>query len=175
MNATADSGENLELPGPGAPDLPLSAPVAATVLPARELSAHFRDPDDRPPFRDPDDRPRSGEPDDRPRSADPDDRPRPTSRPRLGRPGMVPGRERTRPPLPRPRRGGPPPGPGMIPRRTRRRAEPRPLTGRQPTRLRIQSVSRFARTWMRCGSGRPVPRPGWRPARTTADCSTGTA
>ena len=48
MNATADSGENPELPGPGAPDLPLSAPVAATVLPARELNAHFREPDDPP-------------------------------------------------------------------------------------------------------------------------------
>ena len=47
MNATADSEENPERPGPGAPGLPLSAPVAATVLPARELSAYFREPDDR--------------------------------------------------------------------------------------------------------------------------------
>jgi hypothetical protein len=48
MNATADGGQNPERPGPGAPGLPLSAPVAATVLPARELSAHSREPDDRP-------------------------------------------------------------------------------------------------------------------------------
>jgi hypothetical protein len=40
MNATADSGESPERTGPGAPDLPLSAPVAATVLPARELNAY---------------------------------------------------------------------------------------------------------------------------------------
>ena len=56
MNATADSEENPERPGPGAPGLPLSAPVAATVLPARELNvlparelnAYFREPDDPP-------------------------------------------------------------------------------------------------------------------------------
>lgn len=48
MNATADSGENPERPGPGAPGLPLSAPVAATVLPARELNVHSREPDDPP-------------------------------------------------------------------------------------------------------------------------------
>jgi hypothetical protein len=58
MNATADSGENAELPGPGAPGLPLSAPVAATVVPARELNAHFREPDDQPCSGEPDDRPR---------------------------------------------------------------------------------------------------------------------
>ena len=58
MNATADSGENAERPGPGAPGLPLSAPVAATVLPARELSARFSDPDDRPRLSDPHERPR---------------------------------------------------------------------------------------------------------------------
>src|SRR5215472_7475013 len=58
MNATADSGENPELPGPGASGLPLSAPVAATVLPTRELNAHFREPDDQPRLREPDDRPR---------------------------------------------------------------------------------------------------------------------
>ena len=48
MNATADSEENPDRPGPGAPGLPLSAPVAATVLPARELNAYFREPDDPP-------------------------------------------------------------------------------------------------------------------------------
>jgi hypothetical protein len=58
MNATADSGDNPERPGPGAPGLPLSAPVAATVLPARELSAHFSDPDDQPRSSESDDRPR---------------------------------------------------------------------------------------------------------------------
>jgi len=58
MNATADSGENPERPEPGAPGLPLSAPVAATVLPARELNAHFSEPDDRSRFSERDDRPR---------------------------------------------------------------------------------------------------------------------
>ena len=48
MNATADGEENPERPGPGTPGLPLSAPVAATVLPARELNAYFREPDDPP-------------------------------------------------------------------------------------------------------------------------------
>jgi hypothetical protein len=67
MNATADSGENPELPGPGAPGLPLSAPVAATVLPARELNAHVREPDDRPRLGEPEDWPRRGQPGDRAR------------------------------------------------------------------------------------------------------------
>lgn len=48
MNATADGGQNPERPGPGAPGLPLSAPVAATVLSARELSAHAPEPGERP-------------------------------------------------------------------------------------------------------------------------------
>jgi hypothetical protein len=77
MNATADSGENPELPGPGAPGLPLSAPVAATVLPDRELNAHFREPDDQPRLREPDDQPRFGEPAGGPRFGGPDVRPRP--------------------------------------------------------------------------------------------------
>jgi hypothetical protein len=74
MNATADSGENPELPGPGAPGLPLSAPVAATVLPAGELNAYFRDPDGQPHFREPDGEPHFREPDDRPGFREPDDR-----------------------------------------------------------------------------------------------------
>jgi hypothetical protein len=93
MNATADSGENPELPGPGAPGLPLSAPVAATVLPARELSAHFHEPDDQPRFREPDDQPRYGEPDDQPRYGEPDGRPRfgePDDQPRYGEPDDQP-------------------------------------------------------------------------------------
>ena len=73
MNATADSGENPELPGPGAPVPPLSAPVAATVLPARELNAHYREPDDQPRLREPDDQPRLREPDDQPRLREPND------------------------------------------------------------------------------------------------------
>jgi hypothetical protein len=77
MNATADSEEHPELPGPGAPGLPLSAPVAATVLPARELNAHFREPDDQPRLREPNDWPRSNEPDDQPRFREPNDRPQP--------------------------------------------------------------------------------------------------
>jgi hypothetical protein len=65
MNATADSGENPELPGPGAPGLPLSAPVAATVLPAREMDAYFREPDDQTRIREPGEQPGFGERGDR--------------------------------------------------------------------------------------------------------------
>jgi hypothetical protein len=140
MNATADSGENLELQGPGAPDLPLSAPVAATMLPARELHARFRDPDDRPRFRDPDDQPPFGEPDDRSRSGEPEDQPRSggaDDQPRSGEPddrlradipvparppghGPRPGAHA--PAAPTPAQGGPAAGPGHDP-------APHPPTG----------------------------------------------
>lgn len=77
MNATPDSGENPDLPGPGAPGLPLSAPVAATTLPAREPNAHFREPGDQSRLRAPNDWPRIAEPDEQPRFSEPDNRPRP--------------------------------------------------------------------------------------------------
>ncbi len=51
MNATGDSDENPELLTSGTPGLPLSAPVVAGMLQTRELSVHFREPDDSPPAR----------------------------------------------------------------------------------------------------------------------------
>jgi hypothetical protein len=138
MNATADNGENPELPGPGAPGLPLSAPVAAAVVSNGELNAYFREPDDRPGFREPDDQPGFREPDDwprfreavdqprfreavnQPRLREPDDQPRfreavdqprmrePDDRPGFGEPG-----DRVRPGTPAPARPaghGPRPG-----------------------------------------------------------------
>jgi hypothetical protein len=120
MNATADNGENPELPGPGAPGLPLSAPVAAAVVSDGELNAYFRDPDDRPAFRDPDDGPAFRDPDDGPAFREPDDWPRfreavdqprfrePDDRPGFGEPG-----DRARPGIPAPARPaghGPRPG-----------------------------------------------------------------
>lgn len=53
MNATADSEENPEVPVPGTPSLPLSAPVAASVLATRELNAYFGGPEDPAPRRAP--------------------------------------------------------------------------------------------------------------------------
>jgi hypothetical protein len=55
MNATADSEENPEVPVAGAPSLPLSAPVAASVLTTRELNAYFSGPEDPAPFSGPED------------------------------------------------------------------------------------------------------------------------
>jgi hypothetical protein len=120
MNATADSGENPELPGPNAPGVPLSAPVAATVLPAREVNAHSREPDGRsryaepdgpPRFAESDDRPHLGEPDDRPHFGEPDDRPRfdePDDRPRFDEPDDRPRPDVSAPA--RPSGHGPRPG-----------------------------------------------------------------
>jgi len=102
MNATADNEENPELPRPGAPGLPLSAPVAAAVVSDGELNAYFREPDDRPGFREPDDWPRFREAVDQPRFREPDDRPG------FGEPG-----DRARPGIPAPARPaghGPRPG-----------------------------------------------------------------
>ena len=124
MNATADNGENPELPGPGAPGLPLSAPVAAAVVSDGELNAYFREPDDRPGFGEPDDwprfreavdQPRFREPDDRPGFGEPDDRARPGI-PAPARPaghGPRPGAHA--PAAPTPAQGMPPAGPGHDP------------------------------------------------------------
>jgi len=48
MNATGDSDENPEFLASGVPGLPLSAPVAATMLPRRGLNVQLREPDDAP-------------------------------------------------------------------------------------------------------------------------------
>ncbi len=53
MNATGDSEEDPELLTPDAQGMPLSAPVAASMLQTRALGIYFRAPDDPPPARPP--------------------------------------------------------------------------------------------------------------------------
>jgi hypothetical protein len=53
MNATGDSEEGPELLAPDAQGMPLSAPVAASMLQTRELGIFFRAPDEPPPARPP--------------------------------------------------------------------------------------------------------------------------
>ena len=114
MSATADSGENRERQGAGAPGLPLAAPVAATVLSAREPNAYSSESDDRPRFSEPDDRPRP----DIPAPARPREHgPRPSGH------GPRPGAHA--PAAPRPAQGGPAAGRGHDP-------APYPPAGRTP-------------------------------------------
>jgi hypothetical protein len=104
------------------------------MLPARELNAHFREPDDQPRLREPNDWPRITEPDDRPRFREPDDRPRfrePDDRPRFREPD-----DRPRPDIPAPARPaghGPRPGAHAPATATPAQEVPAAGSGHDPT------------------------------------------